>query len=108
MTTKRTLPSLPREINSVPVAEWTRWKRAVVMSHIDPGCPTCGDSGPSCIALGYEHYRGNESGLMYRWNAHRCPACDEITIYERRTDPDTLRRYSAEVAYYPPRREEDR
>lgn len=92
----RTIPALPNEINGVPVAEWSRWEPELVLSHADPGCTTCGDPGPGCTAVGYEHHRG---GLRYRWHAHRCRACDETRIHERRTDPETLRRTSVEVVY---------
>ena len=99
----RSIPALPDEIDGVPVVRWTPWAAAPLLSHIDPGCDTCADPGPSCMARGYAHatHRGKRVE-RYRWHAHRCPACDEMRIYESRpTGTGFTRR--VQVLYGPPR-----
>lgn len=100
----RSIPALPDEINGTPVVRWSTWKAVPLISHIDPACETCADPGPGCIAWGYARatYRGKGMERR-RWTAHRCPACDEMRVYERRTDPGTLRLISTQVLYGPPR-----
>jgi len=100
----RSIPALPDEIGGVPVARWNPWAAEQILSHVDPGCDTCADPGPGCINRGFAltTHRGRQVEL-YRWHAHRCPACDVLRIYERQTDPDTLRLRSVEVLHGPPR-----
>lgn len=100
---RRSIPALPSEIGGTPVARWTPWKAAPILSHIDPSCPTCADPGPSSMARGYAHaIRRGERTELYRWHAHRCPACDEMRIYESRPTGAGLTKY-VEVLYGPPR-----
>lgn len=99
--TKRMIPALPATIEGVRVT-WRRWTPAPLLSHVDPRCPTCAYDGGSVLAFGL----AGEPPVI-RFSAHRCPACDEMTIYERvpqQSPPPFVR--SREVAYSPPRTEE--
>lgn len=99
--TKRMIPALPATIEGVR-GTWRRWTLAPLLSHVDPRCPTCAYDGGSVLAFGL----AGEPPVI-RFSAHRCPACDEMTIYERvpqQSPPPFVR--SREVAYSPPRTEE--
>lgn len=100
-TEARTIPALPTTINDVPVG-WERWEPALPLTHIDPNCPTCAYDGGQVLAFGL----AGDPPLI-RFNAHRCPACDETTVYERvrrKCGPPGVR--MREVAYFPPRTKE--
>lgn len=99
----RSIPTLPGQIDGTPVAEWSPWRTVPIMSHIDPSCSTCADPGPSLIAAGYiTQTRKGRKVKLRRWDAHRCPACDEMRIYGNR--PDGMGRSErVEVLYAPPR-----
>ncbi|RCV53485.1 hypothetical protein [Marinitenerispora sediminis] len=105
MTRRRAVPALPDRIGDLDVAEWSRWEPAPILSHIDPACPTCADPGPSVIAVGYitELTKRGETRKIRRWHAGRCPACDEMRIYERRPTASPTRSGWREVLYGPPR-----
>lgn len=96
----RTVPALPTTIDAVPVA-WQRWEPAPALTHVDPRCPTCAYDGGSVQAFGL----AGDPPLI-RFTAHRCPACDETTVYERvpqRMPPPFMK--TREVAYFPPHTE---
>lgn len=95
---ERTIPALPATINNVPVT-WRRWEQAPHLDHVDPRCPTCAYDGGPVLAFGL----AGDPPLI-RFHAHRCPACDETTVYERvpkKLPPPFMT--SREVAYFPPR-----
>jgi len=99
----RSIPALPGQIDGTPVDRWDQWRTVPILSHLDPSCANCADPGPSCIAMGYakQTVRGRQVQLR-RWDAHRCPACDEMRIYENR--PGRMGRSErVEVLYAPPR-----
>lgn len=99
----RSIPALPGQINETPVAHWSPWSTVPIMSHIDPSCDMCADPGPSLIAAGYaSQTRRGKKMQVRQWDAHRCPACDEMRIYETRPDgKGSTERF--EVLYAPPR-----
>lgn len=103
----RSVPALPDHINGRPVTRWTPWRAAMLLSHIDPACSTCADPGPPVLARGYtlDTVRGHQVEL-YRWHAHRCPACDEMRIYESRPTGTGFTR-QVEVLYGPPATHQD-
>lgn len=103
MTELRSIPALPEEVNGARVSRWSPWKAVPILSHIDPGCATCADPGPSCMAKGYAYatIKGRRVELC-QWRAHRCPACDEMRIYESRPTGTGFTK-QVEVLYCPPR-----
>ncbi len=91
---QRTIPALPAEHDGNAIT-WRPWEQApVALCRIDNGCHQCDQPGPLMLAFGLTTERG-ERGPRIRYNAHRCPACQEMRVY---------RRYpvTEEIAYNPP------
>lgn len=95
----RTVSELPAEHDGVPI-EWRRWEPAPVILCADGlnGCPQCGHPGPSVLAFGL----AGPGNPVIRFNAHRCPSCQETRVYERRHDKYRISAELVEIAYWPP------
>jgi hypothetical protein len=103
---RRVLPALPGSDADLGEIRWERWERALVVTHIDPGCGTCGYGGPLACAQGMTlHQDPPRRRLLQRsrvsegkrpvWGpvvtsaprwvrthwASRCQACDEMTVW---------------------------
>lgn len=90
------VPELPGEHDGEAIT-WRPWEEApVILCARDGdlnGCTTCGHPGPSLLALGL----AGPGKPLIRFNAHRCPGCQEMRVYQRVYDK--LR----EIAYSAPR-----
>lgn len=103
---RRVLPALPDTDADQGEIRWNRWERALVLTHIDPSCESCGYAGPlahtlgmtlhqdpprrkllkrSNIAKGQRPVWGPPSTPAPRWvfthSATRCQACDEMIVW---------------------------
>lgn len=95
------MPPLPQEHEGEAI-EWMPWQEApfILCSRAgDLNSCTCGHPGPSLITFGTVR----KTNLRIRFQAHRCPACQEMTVYQRVPDPYRLGTESVQVAYSPPR-----
>lgn len=103
---RRVLPALPDQDVDLGEIRWDRWQRALVLTHIDPSCETCGYAGPLACAKGMTlHQDPPRRKLLQRskitegrravagplvtpkprwvythW-ASRCQACDEMVVW---------------------------
>jgi hypothetical protein len=95
------VPALPTEHEGEQI-EWMPWKEAPVILCARAGdlneC-TCGHPGPSLITFGLV----KRTNLRIRFNAHRCPACQEMRVYQRAYDKYRIGAELVEIAYSPPR-----
>lgn len=115
------VPALPAADPEHGEIRWDRWERALLISHIDPSCVTCGNPGPLAVARGRTWYTppptmtrvqrsSRHNARPSRWVpvhhqpywcythwALRCQQCDETTVW-RMGDWE-------EIAYRPPRTE---
>ncbi|WP_030506390.1 hypothetical protein [Microbispora rosea] len=96
---QRTIPALPSE-NDGQAIRWQPWRQAPeILAHVDLACAQCAHPGPPLIAFGLVE----ERRPVIRYQASRCPACQEMTVY-RRDHP----KYGmpgtrlVEIAYHPP------
>ncbi|MGW2219622.1 hypothetical protein ACWCSD_31940 [Nonomuraea sp. NPDC001684] len=96
---QRFVPALPELDGATPIT-WRRWEPALLMSHIDPSCEQCAHPGPRQMAIGLAAPHPGHRPLI-RYQASRCPACQEMTVYRRDTGPN-LRTTLTEIAYHPP------
>ncbi|MFG6197743.1 hypothetical protein [Nonomuraea sp. JJY05] len=96
---QRFVPALPR-LDGATSITWRRWEPAPLMSHIDPACEQCDHPGPQQMAIGLAAPRPGQQPLI-RYQASRCPACQEMTVY-RRDRAANLRTTLTEIAYHPP------
>lgn len=100
-----TVPSLPAEHDGQAI-NWGKWEPAPVILCAKAGdmnsCAQCDHPGPSLIALGKT--TGDKPTIRY--NAHRCPSCQETTVYHREYDQYRIGARLVEIAYFPPRVEE--
>lgn len=100
LATQALIPELPAEYDGEPIT-WQPWEAAPVINcyrHADFNtCAQCGHPGPSVMAFGYA---GPKKPLL-KYQAHRCPSCQETTVYRR--DRDWRGLDLVQIAYHPPR-----
>lgn len=102
---RRILPALPDTDPELGEIRWDRWEKALVFTHIDPSCETCGYGGPLAVSRGKTWYvpeptwqrvkRSSwERGERSKWArvehrsywcythwASRCQVCDEMVVW---------------------------
>lgn len=82
--------------------EWRRWEPApfILCSKAGDlnGCAKCDHPGPSLLAFGL----AGPGNPVVRFNANRCPGCQETRVYERRHDKYRIGAELVEIAYRPP------
>lgn len=103
---RRVLPALPVADEDLGEIRWQRWERALLLSHFDPSCETCGYAGPLACATGMTLHQDKprrtllkpskiaegqrpvwgaavtpEPRWIYTHWATRCQACDEMTVW---------------------------
>lgn len=103
---RRVLPALPDADADLGEIRWNRWERALLLTHIDPSCETCGYAGPLAHVLGMTLHQDRPRRTLLerskiaegrrpvwgpaltpapRWvythSASRCQACDEMTVW---------------------------
>lgn len=103
LASQRILPALPGADSLTGPIRWDGWRPALLITHIDPRCPTCAFAGPLSTARGMTRHvpeptwaRAERSrpGSRSRWvrvqrdpywcDTHwalRCPQCDETTVW---------------------------
>jgi hypothetical protein len=91
------IPPLPEQHEGDSI-EWRPWEPLPVVSHIDPACLACDHPGPQVGAMGIAASDG-----LIRFNATRCPACQEMRVYQRTYDKYRVGARLVEIAYHPPR-----
>jgi len=98
----RRIPELPAEHKGVPI-EWRRWEPApfILCERAGDlnGCPQCDHPGPSLLTFGL----AGPGKPLIRFNAHRCPSCEETCVYERRYDKYRIGAELVEIAYWAPK-----
>jgi hypothetical protein len=94
------VPQLPTEHDGDAIT-WRPWEEAPVILCADElnGCATCGHLGPSLLAFGL----AGPGSPRIRFNAHRCPACQEMRVYKRTYDKYRIGAELVEISYSPPR-----
>lgn len=96
------IPALPTEHDGEAIT-WRPWEEAPVILCARAGdlngCTTCDHPGPSLIALGL----AGPGDPRIRFNAHRCPACQEMRVYQRVYDKYRIGAKLVEIAYSAPR-----
>lgn len=93
------IPALPTEHDGQAI-EWRPWEEAVVIiAHYDNGCAQCDHPGPSLLAFGL----AGPGNPLIRFNAHRCPRCQEMTVYHRVYDSGRIGARLEQIAYSTPR-----
>ncbi|MGW2725639.1 hypothetical protein [Streptomyces sp. NPDC001492] len=96
------IPALPAEHDGEAIT-WRPWEEAPVILCARAGdlngCTTCGHPGPSLIAFGL----AGPGKPLIRFNAHRCPGCQEMRVYQRVYEKGRIGVDLNEVAYSPPR-----
>lgn len=96
------VPALPTEHDGQAIT-WRRWEAAPVILCSRAGdlnsCEQCDYPGPSLIALGLS----GPGKPVIRFNAHRCPSCQEMTVYHRVYDKYRIGARLVEIAYSAPR-----
>ena len=98
----RTVPELPAEDQGERI-EWRPWEQAPVIQCARADdlntCPQCGHPGPSLLAFGL----AGPGRPLLRYQAHRCPHCQETRVHRR--DRDWRGLDLVEIAYWPPQRD---
>lgn len=98
----RFVPTLPTEHDGEAIT-WRAWEEAPVIlcsrNGDVNGCGACEHPGPSLIAFGL----AGPGTPKIRFNAHRCPACQEMRVYQRVYDKYRIGPELVEVAYSAPR-----
>lgn len=98
----RFVPELPAEHEGEAIT-WRPWEAAPVILCTRAGdlnsCPSCDHPGPSLIAFGL----AGPSTPKIRFNAHRCPGCQEMRVYQRVYDKLRVGADLREIAYSAPR-----
>jgi hypothetical protein len=61
-------------------------------------CPQCDHPGPQAITFGL----AGPGKPLIRFNANRCPGCQEMRVYERRHRQYRVGAELVEIAYHPP------
>jgi hypothetical protein len=96
------VPDLPTEHDGEAIT-WRAWEEAPVIlcerSGDLNGCGACNHPGPSLIALGL----AGPGKPRIRFNAHRCPSCQEMRVYQRVYDKYRIGAELKEIAYSAPR-----
>lgn len=96
------IPALPTEHDGEAI-EWRPWEQAPVILCARAGdlngCPSCDHPGPQMLAFGV----AGPGRPVIRFNAHRCPACQEMRVYERVYDQYRVGAELVEIAYSAPR-----
>lgn len=96
------VPALPAEHDGEPIT-WRPWEDAPVIlcawAGDLNGCTTCGHPGPSLLAFGL----AGPGTPRIRFNAHRCPACQEMRVYQRVYDQYRIGADLEQIAYSAPR-----
>lgn len=98
----RFVPELPAEHEGEAIT-WRLWEAAPVILCTRAGdlnsCPSCDHPGPSLIAFGL----AGPGTPKIRFNAHRCPGCQEMRVYKRVYDKLRVGADMREIAYSAPR-----
>lgn len=96
------VPVLPAEHDGEAIT-WRPWEEAPVIlcawAGDLNGCTTCGHPGPSLLAFGL----AGPGTPLIRFNAHRCPGCQEMRVYQRVYEKGRIGVDMNEIAYSPPR-----
>jgi hypothetical protein len=96
------IPALPAE-HAGEAITWRPWEEAPVIlcarSGDLNGCTSCDHPGPSLLAFGLS----GPGKPLIRFNAHRCPGCQEMRVYQRVYDKYRIGADLREVAYSAPR-----
>ena len=96
------VPELPTEHNGQTIT-WRPWEPAPVILCTRAGdlnsCTACDHPGPSLIAFGL----AGPGKPLIRFNAHRCPGCQEMRVYRRVYEKGRIGVDLREVAYSAPR-----
>lgn len=96
------VPALPTTHDGEPIA-WRPWEPVPVILCFRSGdlnsCAQCDHPGPSLIALGL----AGPGKPVIRFNAHRCPSCQEMTVYQRIYAKYRIGAELKEIAYSGPR-----
>lgn len=100
LSVQAVIPELPVEYDGEAIA-WRSWEVAPVISCYQAvdfnTCAQCSHPGPSVLAFGL----AGPGKPLLRFQAHRCPACQETTVYRR--DRDWRGLDLVQIAYHPPR-----
>lgn len=98
---QRPIPALPTEHDGEPIT-WRPWEPApfILCSKAGDlnGCTQCDHPGPSLLALGL----AGPGKPLIRYNATRCPGCQEMHVYERRHHQYRIGAELVSIAYHPP------
>jgi hypothetical protein len=104
LAARSVIPELPTEHDGESIT-WRKWEAAPVILCERNGdvnsCPQCDHPGPSVIAFGL----AGPGKPVIRFNAHRCPSCQEMTVYQRVYEKLRVGARLVEIAYSPPRTE---
>lgn len=96
------VPELPAEHDGEAIT-WRPWEEAPVILCARAGdvngCGACGHPGPSLIALGLS----GPGKPLIRFNAHRCPSCQEMRVYQRVYDRYRVGADLVEILHSAPR-----
>jgi hypothetical protein len=96
------VPELPAE-HEGELITWRDWEEAPVILCTRAGdlngCGSCDHPGPSLLAFGL----AGPGKPLIRFNAHRCPGCQEMRVYQRVYDKYRVGADLKEVAYSAPR-----
>lgn len=99
LAAKPFIPALPA-VHDGEAIEWRPWEEApVIIAHVDNGCAACGHPGPPLLAFGL----AGPGRPVIRFNAHRCPSCQEMRVYQRTYDQYRVGARLVEIAYSAPR-----
>jgi len=96
------VPKLPAEHEGEAIT-WRAWEDAPVIlcsrNGDLNGCGSCNHPGPSLIAFGL----AGPGAPLIRFNANRCPGCQEMRVYQRVYDKYRIGAELKEIAYSAPR-----
>jgi hypothetical protein len=96
------VPELPTEHEGEAIT-WRPWEEAPVILCARNGdlngCGACDHPGPSLLAFGL----AGPGDPKIRFNAHRCPGCQEMRVYQRAYDKYRVGADLKEIAYSAPR-----
>jgi hypothetical protein len=96
------VPELPAEHDGEPIT-WRAWEEAPVILCARNGnlnnCRACDHPGPSMLAFGL----AGPGTPKIRFNAHRCPSCQEMRVYQSVYDEYRVGADLKEIAYSAPR-----
>jgi hypothetical protein len=96
------VPELPAEHDGETIT-WRAWEEAPVILCARAGdlnsCGSCDHPGPSLLAFGLS----GPGAPKIRFNAHRCPSCQEMRVYRRVYDKYRIGADLKEIAYSAPR-----